>query len=153
MRLRVPYIRQSTNVFCGPACAKMVLGYFGITTPSQDTLARIMKTDQVGENGTQHRKLADYLRSRGLVVRAFRNSSLKDIENALSAKTPPIVHHLEAKEDDDHYSVVVELTASHIVLNDPWNGKDLTYTRKEFLKRWHDKAGVYTRWMLTARPH
>jgi predicted double-glycine peptidase len=122
MRLRVPYIRQSTDVFCGPACAKMVLTYFGINTPSQDTLARIMKTDRVGENGTQHRKLADYLREKGLVVRVSRRATLKDIENALTAGTPPIVHHLEAKENDDHYSVVVELTTSHIVLNDPWNG-------------------------------
>lgn len=130
----------------------MVLDYFGISTPSQDTLAHVMKTDLVGENGTQHRKLADYLRSKDLIVRTSRNASFKDIEVALKAGLPPIVHYLEPAENDDHYSVVVELTASHIVLNDPWNGKDLTYTRKEFLKRWHDKAGVYTRWMLTARP-
>lgn len=111
-----------------------------------------MKTDLVGENGTQHRKLADYLRSKGLTVCVSRNSSLRAIQKALEDKLPPIVHYLEPAEEDDHYAVVVGLTKTHIILNDPWNGKGFSFTHKEFLRRWHDKAGIYTHWMLTARP-
>lgn len=150
--MRVPYFKQETNVFCGPACVQMVLSYFGKPFPSQTTLARVMKTDLVGENGTQHRVLADYLRSKGYIARASRSSTFSDMEQALSEGYPVIVHYLEPSQNDDHYAVVTRLTKTHITLNDPWNGRGLTYTRPEFLKRWKDKVGTYIRWMLTVRP-
>jgi ABC-type bacteriocin/lantibiotic exporter with double-glycine peptidase domain len=152
MRLTVPYIRQATEVFCGPACAQMMLKYFKKSVPTQDTLARIMKTDRVGENGTKHGNLANYLRSRGLIVRVSRNSRFSNIERALAAGFPSIVHYTEPSEEDDHYAMIVGLTPSHIVLNDPWNGKDFSLTRSEFMKRWKGTKGTYVRWMLLARP-
>lgn len=130
----------------------MVLAYFKKPCPDQKRLASIMQTDLVGEHGTQHRKLADYLRKHGLVAHPVRGGSLKEIRTALSNHLPVIVHYLEPAENDDHYSVITGMTNSHIVLNDPWNGKDLSFTHRELLRRWHDKAGAYTRWMLMVRP-
>lgn len=152
MKLRVPYFKQTTNVFCAPACAQMILKFFGKPFPSQEALAKIMRTDLVGEEGTKHGMLADYLRSKRLIVRVTRESSLLDVEKALAKGLPPIVHYIEPSEEDDHYAVVVGLTKTHITLNDPWNGKDFSFTRSEFQKRWRDNAGIYTRWLLVARP-
>lgn len=153
MRLKVPYFRQETNVFCGPACIQMVMRHFGKSYPSQSALARAMKTDLYGDKGTSHGNMIGYFRAKGFIARSMYFATLEDIERLMEEGIPCIVHFTEPSEEDDHYAIVSEITPTKVVLNDPWNGNNFTFSREEFLKRWADKKGKeHPHWMLVARP-
>lgn len=130
----------------------MILQYYKKKTPSQESLIRTLSTDLIGEKGTTHGAMLRHLRKSGFTARSKRHTSLKDISKALTNGDPTLVHYTEPSENDDHYALVIEVSATAVVLNDPWNGKNFTVPKSEFMRRWRDTAGKFPRWALFMRP-
>ncbi len=84
--LSVPYYPQSADGFCLPACAQMVLAYWGIRR-SQDRLAKELKT--IAGAGTPGSRLLN-LTLRKLTVH-FGEGAVNDLHSALTHAIPPII--------------------------------------------------------------
>lgn len=57
--LSVPYYKQETGYYCGPATTKQTLQFVKGSSPSQSTIAKILGTTQ--SNGTDGTKIVSYL--------------------------------------------------------------------------------------------
>ncbi len=148
MKLDVPFFKQDTLYTCGPAVVQMILRYYGIVA-SEHTLREKMKTNS--DVGTMHKYMIDEIRAAGLYCYVNNHSSVQEIAFFLKIGLPVIVHYMEPSENSqDHYAVVVGIEDHHIILNDPWHGKDFSLTLTDFEHRWHDGKGIYHNWLLTA---
>lgn len=146
--LEVPYFKQDTGYTCGPTSLQMVLAYYGIRE-SEANLTRELETRP--DNGTLHEEMIEAVLRRNLHCYVNDNASLEEIEFLLAQQTPVIVHFLEMQDREDHYSVVVGLSETDVILNDPWNGEREHLTRGEFLERWTcDEMGRCKEWLMAA---
>jgi ABC-type bacteriocin/lantibiotic exporter with double-glycine peptidase domain len=148
MRLKVPYHRQRTDFTCGPAAARMILGYWGQRV-SEKRLRAMFCTRQ--DYGTRRRRLARGLRRLGLRVLTTYDASLADLRCALALGLPSIVNYREPTSDVSHFAVVVGLEGGKLILNDPDLGPGYRITASDFIGRWYGvHRGKNKRWMLVA---
>lgn len=146
--LRVPYVRQRLEYACGPASVQMVLAYFGVSKSAR----WVWRATRVNRNGTRRRNLVRALRAAGLHVRAHYASSLAEVRSWVSRGVPVIVNYLEPEGDEGHYAVVVGITGTHIIFNDPYHGLRFSLTLSDFRRRWRGSRSIYPRWLLAAMP-
>ena len=92
--------------------------------------------------------MIEVFRKRGLYCYVNKDGTLEQIKNFLEEGIPVVVNYIEPSAEDGHFAVVVNLTDSVIVLNDPWNGENFVLNREEFLNRWHSKYDDASRWYL-----
>lgn len=131
--LDVKPFRQRSE-FCGPACLKMVLEYYGVRK-SEKELARLANyTKSKGASAENLLKAAKKLGFKG-AIKDF--AEIKDVrEYVLRKKTPVIVPWFSVYED--HYSVVVDIGKDSIYLQDPELGHLRAMKVDRFKILWFD---------------
>ena len=136
--LDIKPFRQSP-AFCGPACLKMVLKYYGINKSEKElaNLSGSRPAKGVGVEGLL--KAAKALGFKGH-VKDF--SEIKDIkEYVIKKKNPLIVDWFST--DDGHYSVVVDIDDKNIYMQDPELGNLRTMDIETFKRVWFDFTGDF----------
>jgi ABC-type bacteriocin/lantibiotic exporter with double-glycine peptidase domain len=135
---------KQSKTMCGPASLKIVAEYFGVIK-SERELARLCKTKKT--IGTLGKDLAAAARKLGFQARIIDNANFKVIQNYLKKRVPVIVDWIspgqsrpvnKARMADGHYSVVIGLTPTHIILEDPGVGQRRKIEREKFLRVWFD---------------
>jgi len=117
--LNVPHHKQEQGYSCAPACARMVLAYYG-RYHSEDELRQLLGTDAGGTPAGHLSRLT----SLGFDV-DLRISNMAELSAALQAGTPTIVlldtGSLDYWSSDcPHLAVLVGLDAATAYLNDPY---------------------------------
>ena len=137
--LDVKPFRQSP-AFCGPACLKMVLDYYGIRKTEMDlaNLSGAKHHTGVGVEGLL--KAAKALGFKGL----FKDfSEIKDIKEYVDKKIPVIVDWFST--NDGHYSVVIGIDKNNIYLQDPELGRIRKLDIETFKRVWFDFPSDFLR--------
>lgn len=143
--IKLPFFKQSTNYFCGPAVVRMILAFYGQDF-TEEELVKILKPTV--DIGTGYTDLTNLFIARGLAVSEKQNGSVQDLIDFVNKNIPVIVNYVEPKDDDGHYAVVVDIKDDFIILNDPWHGPDFKIPVAEFYQRWQSEFGDVHRWLL-----
>ena len=145
MKLRLPFFKQHTDYSCGPASLEMVLAFFG-DKESENFLIKTAHTDK--NFGTKHEWMIKTGKSEGFYCHSNSNSSIHEIEHFLLIGLPVIVDYTEPSENIGHYSVITGFKGNEIIMNDPWNGRNFSISKSEFMSRWHDNITKSQKWIM-----
>lgn len=151
MILDVPYFHQQTKYSCGPASIRMILASFGIKKTERQISKRVLVTKKYG---TSRKNVLRLLSSFGIRYHVMSSASLKEVESHLRLGHLVVINYLDLPPDpEDHYALIVGLTARNVILNDPFWGKKYAIEKKFFLSRWKNKKlkKKYTGWMVAIR--
>lgn len=144
-KIDVPFVRQKTDFYCGPASLEMVFGYFNCEK-LQDELAVKMNTKK--NIGTKKNKMIEAVKENGFHYFTKKNGSIEELVDLVSKNIPVIVNFIEPSDEVSHYAVVVGFFNDEIVLSDPWNGNDFKIKTDEFINRWYGHEDTKKRWLL-----
>ena len=147
--MKLPYFKQETDYYCGPASLQMILDYFGKHI-SQKTLARRLKTNV--EDGTDHFDLIRVATENNLYCYVNQNSFLQEIFHFLSRDLPVVIDFMEPDGNEAHYAVVIGHDHETLIVNDPWNGEKFRLRREWFEKHWYDYENNAKRWIMVLSP-
>ncbi len=92
--------------------------------------------------------MIDVATKEGFYCYVNSHSTWYEIKNYISLGLPVIVDFIEPTSDEGHYAVVIACTSHHLVLHDPWNGKNFKISQKYFLKCWHDPLTHSHGWIM-----
>jgi len=146
-KIAVPHFRQGAGHWCGPAVLRMLLTHWGIEE-SESRLARRARPNK--HDGTPPEKVAAIASSYGLDVFVGMADSLATLTCFLKQKIPVVVCYTEPVHNESHYAIVVGITPTLVVLNDPLHGKHFKLSRSSFRRRWHDEHNRNHRWIMAA---
>lgn len=142
--LPIPHHPQSADGFCLPACAQMVLAYWGIRH-RQGWLARELQTiPGAGTPGSRLRNLA----SRTLAVH-YGEGTPHDLRAALAQAIPPITlvntkHLPHWQLQTAHAVVLLAMDDNHVMINDPGMAQSrLVLGVDDFLLAWDEMANLF----------
>lgn len=143
--MKIPYRKQETDFYCGPASLQMAYAFFHKRV-SQKELAKRLKIKRL--SGTKNSELVRVAVEDGFSCFVKQHASAHDIRRQMKKGCIVIVNFIEPVHDYGHFAVVKRLTASKILLADPWNGDHFEMNMKDFLSRWHGSKNIYKRWIL-----
>lgn len=147
-----PFQETLHGSYCGPACLKMVLSYFGVEKTEAEVAKECGRDPSLGTDDISIKKAAERY---GFKVEIQNEASFEDIQSWLDKKVPVIVDWFtrgrsdydDSEVPDGHYSVVVGLDDENIYLQDPEIGKMRTLDRDDFMRVWFDfKSDHITAW-------
>ncbi len=144
----MPYVAQTTEFTCGPAAVRMLLLFLGVGR-SEEELATVLETNET--YGTRRSAILAYLRdTEGLACTASCGNTVRELAEHVKGGVPALVRYIEPTHDEDHYALVIGVTDTVVVLNDPWpnNGQNLELTHDDFYARWTSTYGDKGGWML-----
>lgn len=141
------------NAACAPTSVSMVLDYYHDQTPSlktastSDLIKMLDKGDGTPGSGVALDRMNDDLAELGyknITVKtqaSFEdlNSSLKDGPLIVTTGVKLVggdVRDIQGPGNTIHAMVVKGSNAESVVLNDPWSGKELVFSRDVFSKMW-----------------
>ncbi|PIR95972.1 MAG: hypothetical protein COT92_03550 [Candidatus Doudnabacteria bacterium CG10_big_fil_rev_8_21_14_0_10_42_18] len=145
MKLKIPYHQQKTVYNCGPASLQIVFDYFHVYVAQSD-LAKKGHTNK--NSGTSHKDMIKLATANNFFCYVNNDSQITEITDFLARDLPVIINYIEPSDNDSHYAVVSGITHTDIILNDPWNGKNFSLSRKEFENRWHDSKNAHKKWLM-----
>ncbi len=145
MHLKIPLRWQKNDYYCGPASLQMVFAYFSIFK-EQEEIAQIAESKPFV--GTSNQGMIEAATKAGFHCYVNNESSFDELKHFLGKGLPVIVNYIEPDEEIGHYAVVSGLKDEMITLNDPWNGKNFSFTLDEFHKRWIDGTGRHPQWIM-----
>jgi predicted double-glycine peptidase len=131
--IKLKPFRQSKG-YCGPACLKMVLEYFGVNKTEKE-LAEIAGSNR--EHGTRAKGLAKAAKKFGFktIIKDF--ADISDLRQyVLEKKIPVIVNWFDG--DDGHYSIILGLDDKKIYLMDPEIAAIRKIPLDTFMRVWFD---------------
>jgi predicted double-glycine peptidase len=137
--LNVKPFRQSRG-FCGPACLKMILEFYGLEKSEQE-LGKLSKCTK--SKGTSAENIIKAAKKLGFEAHVENNSNLARIKYFLNRETPVIVDWFS--HDEGHYSVAVSIDDENIYLQDPELGAIRTLNRQTFFRVGFDFPKAYIR--------
>lgn len=153
----VPRVKQRTNFSCGNAATLALLRYWRWDAYARlDESALYAPLLTTPARGTEPEPIAAFFRSLEGMDAQYRHgdSTVEDLEHAVSAGHPPIVD-LQAWSDQNgsyrdvwdagHYVVMVGFDAKRFYFMDPGTLTPGTYAyllRRELDERWHDVSGA-----------
>ncbi|MGQ9620398.1 MAG: peptidase domain-containing ABC transporter [Bacteroidales bacterium] len=118
-----PFVRQPDAMDCGPACLKMIAGYYG----KNFSLETLRKRCYITREGVSFLGLSEAADSMG-----FRTVGVKIPFSTFIKNVPlPCIVHWKQK----HFVVVYKVSLKHIWIADPAFGP-IKYTHKEFISNW-----------------
>jgi|SRR3989344_4993544 len=135
--LNLKPFRQKPS-FCGPACLKMVLDYYGVKR-SEKQLAKLAHTTSKGTPGNSMIEVAKRLGFKAF-IKDF--SDIKDVKKYVIKENLPVIVDWFSI-DDGHYSVVVDVDKENIYIQDPEMGNLRAFRIKDFKRDWFDFFGGY----------
>jgi len=116
----------------------MVFAYYGIPIKESE-IASFAKSTR--EDGTPGENMVEAARHFNFHARLIDNANLSKVSEYLRRKVPVIVNWWSG--DDGHYSVVVGLGRTHILLRDPERNALHRIKREVFERCWFDfKTGM-----------
>ena len=136
---------QPNQWTCGPACAKVVLNFFGIQVTLNSLISQLRITP---EKGTDHHDFIRVFRENGLHVQEFENASLEQLASVLKHDVA-IVGYWIPYYKEGHYAIVKQIDSNRVYLHDTWFGPNHSYKRSYFLRNWFDEDSK--RWMISVR--
>lgn len=143
--VKLPRMKQHTKYSCGPVSLEMVLSFLG-DKKSEEFFIKTAHTNKV--KGTKHKWMLEVAIREGFYCYINSSSSLNEIKQFLLLGLPIIVDFTEPSQNSGHYAVVVGYKRNKIIMNDPWNGKNLSMSESNFTKRWHDVLTESHGWMM-----
>lgn len=136
MKLR----KQSKDYNCGVYALHFLLRLHKLKLGSHKKLEALLGTHR--EEGTSHDAITAALERVPHAV--WYDATLED----LSANLPALVNY--QFQNDGHYGVVVSITASTLILYNPWGGALEVLDKAEFFKYWYSKR-YGRRWFLSLK--
>lgn len=130
--MRLPFYKQSTDFYCGPASLQMLFEYNRLKL-DQDELANLLGT--CPKQGTEHEMILNVIDEHGFSFFANNQSSVEEIQHFLDQKLPVLVNYLEPKDNEGHYAVAVGHDEQKIILNDPTHGAGFALPIADFEQR------------------
>ncbi len=122
-----PFVKQPDAMDCGPACLKMIAGYYKVN----HTLESLRKKCYITREGVSFLGLSEAADSIG-----FRTIGVKIPFDLLKENVPlPCIVHWRHK----HFVVVYKIVKDKIWVADPGIGL-IKYQREEFIKNWASTA-------------
>jgi len=146
----VPYFEQKKDYTCGPAVLRMVAAFFGASyTPEQ----LYVITNPNPNTGTSNSDMKKALKKLGLNTLSKNKADIKDIKRFIEKGLPVIVNFIEPRgKQEGHYSLVIGMTDTEIIFNDPGYGENFRMGIPEFLSRWRSEFEPFQRWLLVPAP-
>ena len=129
---------KQTPGFCGPACLKIVLDYYGVEK-SETELAKLSNCTK--ERGTSAENLVNAAKKLGFKAEIKDSCFLDDIKKYMDKKIPVIVDWFLS--DEGNYSVVAGIDNENIYLLDPSLGHLRAINLNTFYRIWFDFPGTY----------
>jgi len=157
--LPLPIVRQSTSYSCGAASLLSILLYWQIEDIPESELFKSLNTT---EEGTHPKNIVEYANSRGLKAHMKENTTIEELQLALS-KGETVILDIQAWCDTDidwknswengHYVVLIGLDKMNAFFMDPSIGSAYGYIPiDELMERWHDyekhEKGVWKNYKL-----
>jgi predicted double-glycine peptidase len=152
----VPHVKQSTPYSCGPACATIILKYYGYKAREKAMIKRL-KADP--EEGIRPEVLVKFFRDKKFKIKQKHNMDMSELEKLLDKGWPVIVAYQDHSEsatnyhtswDHGHYAVIMGYDSERIYMVDPSSLKKKKGLLKEdFVGRWRDittKGDQYHAW-------
>lgn len=135
--IHVQHFLQSAGL-CGPASLKILLSNFG-KTYSEEELAKL--AGATCDQGTEHEGMISTVKELNGFVFVKENATIEDLEYFVKKeKLPVIIGWFDTEED--HYSVVVNVTDKNIIISDPQkNEAERWLDRETFPGIWFDFIG------------
>lgn len=132
----------------------MVLSYYGINDISEEAIGIIAKTVPHYSGGTTNENLLLAAKHYGLTGEWQTEKSLDDLRAYVEKNIPVIVEWFSVNEV--HYAIVVGADEDQIILLDPENGEQESFSHEQFMSIWFSFSGPYItstdgirlRWML-----
>jgi ATP-binding cassette subfamily B protein len=151
MKLNIPFYKQKNLYSCGPACLQMVFKYFKLNK-TQEKIAQEAKTNE--KSGTSHKNMIKTILKNKFYCYVNNESTLHEVRHFIDLGIPVIVNYVEISSNDIHYAVIIGYKKDFLILNDPWNGKNLKLTDNFFKARWFDyyKHHIYEQGIIVISP-
>lgn len=153
-------IKQHDITDCGAACLASVSAHYKLQLP----IARIRQFASTDKKGTNVLGLIEAADKLGFEAKGVRG----DLDSLVKIPKPAIAHII-VNEKLHHYVVIYEVTAAHVKIMDPGDGKFHKKTHEEFTKEWtgvlvlllpkedfitgNEKVSVYKRFWFLLKPH
>ena len=137
--LNIIPVKQKKGYWCGPASLKMVLAYYDVIAKESDLAKQTQANPQTGATAQALLETAKLYGLTGFIKNGAELSDLKHY--VLDRQIPVIVDWFQI--DDGHYSVVTNITKSHIYLADPYIGQLVSFKPKAFYRIWFDFHGAF----------
>ncbi len=119
--------------FCGPACLKMILDYYGCEK-SEDDIAQVCgATRERGVSIDGIVKGCSYL---GLHTKVIDNAQFGNISEYITQNIPVLVQWWST--DEGHWSLVAGLDEKNVYVQDPHYGTMRMFSRDWFYGVWFD---------------
>ncbi|HVI47844.1 MAG TPA: peptidase domain-containing ABC transporter [Chitinophaga sp.] len=122
-RRKLPVYRQLEMMDCGPACLRMIAGYYG----RRYSLQTLRALTRHSREGVSFLGITEAAESIGFNVYGCR-LTLAELQK--DAMLPAIAYW-----DQEHFVVVYRVTKKHVLVADPRNGK-MKYTIADFMLHW-----------------
>ena len=139
--IAIPYEKQSetlTGRACGAACLSMVYKSFGMTVPQDEIWPVIAKANRFGQISS-----TTYLMTQDAVNRGFRavalqaRHPLQALRLAKGAGVRALLNHRVRRDSAaGHYSVLVDIDSTHVILHDPLFGAARKVPHAELVELW-----------------
>lgn len=138
MRKEFDLHEQKLAYSCGPGSLVMAYQGYGYNT-TEESIRTEMQLPDDGATWLQMKRDVD----RNGFEYVFKRLASYD---ELQGYQLPIVCYVTHRvgDPDFHFSVVYQIDDNSITIADPSFGDTITYSRKEFVKNWHDEEGRRT---------
>jgi ABC-type bacteriocin/lantibiotic exporter with double-glycine peptidase domain len=143
-KINVKPFRQSPD-FCGPGALIIAASAFGKVL-NEEELAKLCGTTTEAEKGfrmggTEHEGVIKAAETLGFHVFSKEEGTIKELEYFVNEEHLPVIVGWFDR-DDDHYSVVVEVAETEIVMADSSSeGPERTVSKSLFPRIWFDFVG------------
>lgn len=139
----IPGFKQSP-FYCGPACLKMILHYYGREV-SEEEIAQVAKP--TFESGTSVENLLLAAEAFGLVGEWHEEGTIEELRTYAEKDIPVIVEWFSSGEGPEpgepHYSIIVGVSDTHIFILDPEDGQRYEMSHLKFMSVWFSFSGFY----------
>ncbi len=120
-------IKQHDITDCGAACLASVAAFYKLQLP----IARIRQYASTDKKGTNVLGMIEAAQQLGFQAKGVRGTF-----ESLSKIPKPAIAHVIVKEILHHFVVIYEVSATHITVMDPGDGRMHKKTIEEFTKEW-----------------
>ena len=137
-------LKQDKEYNCAVFALHFLLGLNGIDYKVVEMGKELSPNE---ENGTSHNKILGWLLFKGINSLTYGyNTPINKLKQSL----PAIVNYQLCDKDgcDGHYSVILTVNNSSVILYNPYNGEIEVLNRREFEKIWYSER-YGKRWFLT----
>lgn len=132
-------VYKQTNGYCGPACAKSKLEYYGKRF-SEAFLARLMQADR--NSGVEAPEIVAAYKRLGYKKSFYEDNVSIERLRKIAEKFPVTVDWTPEDIEDGHYCTVIQVSEKNIVLGDPFFNKIRCMKLTDFVKNWYDFEGL-----------